>query len=391
MSCLLNTYKRLPVAFSHGEGVWLWDVEGNRYLDGLSGIGVNALGHAHPALVNAISEQAKRFIHVSNYYQIQNQEAAAERITRLSGLDGVFFGNSGAEANEGLVKLSRLHAKNIGIDDPAVIVMSHAFHGRTMETLSATANVNAKKGFNPLPRGFIRVPFNDIAVLKQVVDANPNVVAVLMEVVQGEGGVIPADVTYVQEVRKLCDDRHLLMLLDEVQCGMGRTGKWFAYQHANILPDAISLSKSLGGGAPVGAFVVRKPYSEYFQPGSHGSTFGGNPLVTAAVVATFDTMEADDLVENAKERGEQMMEGLRRELADVPNIKDIRGKGLMIGVELDKPCPEVLTIALKHGVLLSVTAGNVVRLLPPLVINAEEAEELVKRVAAIIREFLQTA
>lgn len=269
--------------------------------------------------------------------------------------------------------------------------MSHAFHGRTMETLSATANVNAKKGFNPLPRGFIRVPFNDIAVLKQVVDANPNVVAVLMEVVQGEGGVIPADVTYVQEVRKLCDDRHLLMLLDEVQCGMGRTGKWFAYQHANILPDAISLSKSLGGGAPVGAFVVRKPYSEYFQPGSHGSTFGGNPLVTAAVVATFDTMEADNLVENAKERGEQMMEGLRRELADVPHIKDIRGKGLMIGVELDKPCPEVLTIALKHGVLLSVTAGNVVRLLPPLVINAEEAEELVKRVAAIIREFLQTA
>ena len=391
MSYLLNTYKRLPVTFSHGKGVWLWDQNGKRYLDGLSGIAVNALGYAHPKLTEAISRQATRLIHVSNYYEIAEQDAAAERIARLSGLDRVFFGNSGAEANEGLIKLARLHAHQLGVAEPQIVVMTHAFHGRTLATVSATANVNAKKGFEPLLPGFIRVPFNDIQALRCVVQANPSVVAILMEAVQGEGGVLPGETAYLQQVRALCDERRLLMLLDEIQCGLGRTGAWFGYQHAGILPDAISLAKALGGGLPIGAFAVRQPYADYFQPGSHGSTFGGNPLATVAVCATLDAIEAENLVDNARLRGAQLLDTLRQALADVTGVIDIRGLGLMVGVELDRPCGEIVGMALEHGLLVSVTAGNVVRLLPPLIVNQEDISEMADLVAAVVCDFLGTS
>lgn len=387
---LMNTYGRQPITFTHGEGVWLFDAEGNKYLDALAGVAVNGLGHAHPKLVKAISEQAAKLIHVSNIYHIAEQEALADKLAEISGMDKVFFCNSGCEANEAAIKLARLYGHNKGIEAPEIIVMERSFHGRTMATLSATGNRKAQAGFEPLVSGFIRVPYDDIEAVKTIASRKNNVVAVLVEPVQGEGGVhIPADVAaYLQGLRKLCDDNGWLMMLDEVQTGIGRTGTWFAFQHSKMSPDVMTLAKGLGSGVPIGACVAKGVAAGAFTPGKHGSTFGGNPLATMAGLTTLKAIEEEKLRENAQQMGDLICNGLRAALNGLAGVVVIRNAGLMIGIELDRPCADLVKMALEDKLLINVTAEKVVRLLPPLIINQAEVNELVSRLAALIKTFL---
>lgn len=391
MSNIMNTYGRLPVAFERGDGVWVWDTAGKRYLDALAGIAVNGLGHAHPKFVAALTEQIGRLIHTSNLYAVPLQEELATKIATLSGMDRVFFCNSGCEANEAAIKLARLFGHRKGVEIPTIVVAEKSFHGRTMATLSATGNRKVQIGFEPLVAGFLRVPFDDIESIRQIAAHDSNVVAVLLEPVQGEGGINVARANYLKDLRRLCDEQGWLLMLDEVQTGIGRTGKWFGFQHCDILPDVMTLAKGLGSGVPVGACVARGVAAEVFQPGNHGSTFGGNPLACRAALATFQIMEEDGLLLRASELGESIREGFRREIAALPGVKEIRGQGLMIGIELDRPCGDLVKRALAHGLLINVTADTVIRLLPPLVIGRDEADQLVVELSALVRQFLSEA
>lgn len=387
---LMNTYMRLPVTFVKGEGVWLWDDKGEKYLDALAGVAVNGLGHAHPKLVKAISEQAAKLIHVSNIYNIAEQAALANKLCEISGMDKVFFCNSGCEANEASIKLARLFGHNKGIDNPEIIVMDQSFHGRTLATLSATGNRKVQAGFEPLVSGFIRVPYDDIEAVKHVAAHNANIVAIMVEPVQGEGGInIPKDAgTYLETLRQICDAHDWLLMLDEVQTGIGRTGTWFSFQHTTIMPDVMSLAKGLGSGVPIGACLAHGRAAEVFTYGKHGSTFGGNPLACAAGLATLKAIEEDGLRENSEKIGHLIHAGFEAEFKSTKGVTAIRNAGLMIGIELDRPCADLVKIALAAKLLINVTADNVVRLLPPLVMNEAEANELVLRLAAVIKAFL---
>ncbi len=391
MSHLMNTYSRLPVAFERGEGVWLWDASGKRYLDALGGVAVNAVGHSHPKLVAALRDQIGKLIHTSNIYQIAAQEKLADRIAETSGMDKVFFCNSGAEANEAAIKIARYYGHKKGVENPAVVVLEKSFHGRTIATLSATGSRKVQAGFEPLVSGFVRVPFDDLEAVRRVASSNRNVVAVLAELVQGEGGVSVCGNGYLRGLREICDANGWLLMLDEVQTGMGRTGKMFAFQQYGVMPDVITLAKGLGGGVPVGACVAQGEAATLFQPGSHGSTFGGNPLACAAGLATIDIIESENLCQNAIDVGAYIRASLQRALTEAPGVKEIRGKGLMIGIELDRPCGELVKTALDAGLLINVTADNVVRLVPPLVISKAEADQLVGELAPMIRSFLMKA
>lgn len=388
MTSLMNTYRRLPLRFDRGEGAWLFDCDGKRYLDGVAGVAVNGLGHAHPQLVKAICEQSQKLIHTSNLYEIPEQERLAERLAQLSGMDRTFFCNSGAEANEAAIKLARLYGHRKEITRPTIVVMEKSFHGRTMATLSATGNRKVQAGFEPLLSGFVRVPYNDIAAVEEVVRLDPNIVAILVEPVQGEGGVNVPAIEYLREIRSLCDKHGLLLMLDEIQTGIARTGKWFAHQHAGIVPDVMSLAKGLGSGIPVGACLARGAAADTFQPGNHGSTFGGNPFAMRVVMTTLDVIEAGNLRDKAVERGDFIRNALSKRLSGVAGVLDIRGIGLMIGVELDRPCAELVSRASDRGLLINVTAERVVRLLPPLILSEAEAEQLVDIVATIVGDFL---
>ena len=389
---LMNTYSRQPVTFVKGDGVWLYDDKGDKYLDALAGVAVNGLGHAHPKLVKAISEQAGKLIHVSNIYNIAEQEALADKLCEISGMDKVFFCNSGCEANEASIKLARLYGHNKGIVNPEIIVMDKSFHGRTMATLSATGNRKVQAGFEPLVSGFVRVPYDDIEAVKQVASRNSNVVAVLVEPVQGEGGInIPKDASgYLESLRAICDAHGWLLMLDEVQTGIARTGTWFAFQHTTIKPDVMSLAKGLGSGVPIGACIASGKAAEVFTYGKHGSTFGGNPLATAAGLATLNIIEEERLRENAEKIGNLIREGFTAEFKDTKGVVVVRNAGMMIGIELDRPCGDLVSIALAEKLLINVTADKVVRLLPPLVMDESEANELVKRLSVIIKAFLNS-
>ena len=385
---VMKTYGRLPLALSHGRGCWVWDTEGRKYLDGLGGIAVNTLGHAHPRLVPALQEQIGKLIHSSNYYLVPLQEQLAAKLCELSGLTNVFFCSTGLEANEAALKIARKYGHDKGIDRPEIVVYEAAFHGRSIATLSATGNPKVQAGFGPLVEGFVRVPLNDVAAIEEVASTRKNVVAVFLEVIQGEGGVHPATVEYLQAVRRVCDENDWLLMLDEVQCGMGRTGKWFAHQWAGIRPDVMPLAKGLGSGVPVGAVVCGPKAANVFGPGNHGSTFGGNPLAMRAGVETIRIMEEDRLLANAATVGAALKEGLQRELAGVKGVTDIRGQGLMLGIELDRPCGELLGRAASAGLMLSVTAERVIRLVPPLILSADEAAQIVAILCPLIKAFL---
>ncbi|HET7728877.1 MAG TPA: aspartate aminotransferase family protein [Usitatibacter sp.] len=389
-SHLMKTYSPQPVAFARGEGAWLWDTDGKKYLDGLAGIAVSGLGHNHPVLTRAIAEQAKRIIHTSNLFRVPEQEKLAEMLCRVCGMDNAFFANSGAEANECAIKLARLHGHQRGIENSQIVVMEKAWHGRTLATLSATGSRKAQAGFEPLMGGFIRVPYNDAGAIERIAD-NPSIVAILMEVLQGEGGINIADFAYVRRLREICDRRGWLLMIDEVQSGMGRTGKWLAHQWTGITPDVVTLAKGLASGVPVGACLARGVAANVFKPGNHGTTFGGGPLVSVAGITTLEVIERDGLMDHARRVGELIMSSLRRELEGVAGVKDIRGEGLMIGVELDRPCADVVKLALEAGLVTNVTAEKVIRLLPPLVIREEEAKQLVSILSAVVKAFLSQA
>lgn len=388
---LMNTYARQPVAFVRGEGAYLWDESGKRYLDAVAGVAVNGLGHGHPKLIKAICEQAATLIHSSNLYRIPKQEELAERLCALSGMDRAFFCNSGCEANEAAIKLARLYGHGKGIEVPTIIVMEKAFHGRTMGTLTASGSRKIQAGFEPLLSGFARVPFGDIEAIRQVADHNKSVVAVLVEVVQGEGGINVLPAESLVELRQVCDAHGWLLMLDEVQTGIGRTGTWFGFQHSGVVPDVMALAKGLGSGVPIGACLARGAAAEVFKPGSHGSTFGGNPLACATALATLDVIEEENLLENVRVRGEAIRSGLRQALASVPGVVDIRGEGMMIGIELDRPCSELVAVALDAGVLINVTADTVIRLVPPLIYGDTEVNVLVAAVSGIVKNYLQQA
>ncbi len=388
MSHVMNTYARLPVAFERGEGVWLWDTHGKRYLDALAGVAVNAVGHSHPKLVAALRDQVGKLIHTSNIYQIDAQEKLADKITQLSGMDTVFFCNSGAEANEAAIKIARYYGHKKNIENPAVVVLEKSFHGRTLATLSATGSRKVQAGFEPLVSGFVRVPFNDLEAVQRVAASNKNVVAILAELVQGEGGVCVCGGGYLQGLRDICDANGWLLMLDEVQTGIGRTGTMFGFQHYSVTPDVMTLAKGLGGGVPIGACVAKGTAATLFQPGSHGSTFGGNILASTAGLATLDIVESENLCRNATDIGEHIRASLKRALAETPGVKEIRGQGLLIGIELDRPCGELVKIGLDAGLLINVTADTVVRLVPPLIISHAEADQLVNELAPLIRSFL---
>ena len=385
---VMKTYGRLPVALSHGRGCWVWDTEGKKYLDGLGGIAVNTLGHAHPRLVPALQDQIGKIIHSSNYYLVPLQEQLAAKLCELSGLTNVFFCSTGLEANEAALKIARKFGHDQGIDRPEIVVYEAAFHGRSIATLSATGNPKVQAGFGPLVEGFVRVPLNDVAAIEQVAKTHPNVVAVFLEVIQGEGGVKPATIDYLRAVRRVCDENGWLLMLDEVQCGMGRTGKWFAHQWAGILPDVMPLAKGLGSGVPVGAVVCGPKAATVLGPGNHGTTFGGNPLAMRAGVETIRIIEEDGLIENALNVGAVLKAGIERELAGVQGVVDIRGQGLMLGIELDRPCGDILGLAAQAGLMLSVTADKVIRLVPPLILSADEAAQIVAILCPIIKIFL---
>ena len=386
MSHLMTTYKRLPVTFSDGQGSWLVDDQNNRYLDALTGIAVNSLGHNHPAVTSALKEQLEKLVHVSNIYTIAQQEKAGDLICEVSGMDRVFFCNSGAEANEGLIKLSRLHARRKQIENPQVIVMEGAFHGRTMATLAATGNEKVKIGFEPLMPGFIRVPYNDIEAIRAL-SKNPDIVAVLLETVQGEGGVLIADLPYLRDVRNICNENNWLMMIDEIQTGLCRTGKWFGFQHADITPDAISMAKALGNGIPIGAFAARGVAATYFHPGQHGTTFGGSPFACRAVIAVIETMKKENMAEKAARASQLLADQLTKALSHLSGIKTIRHFGMMVGIVLDKDCPELVETALAEKLLINVTAGNIIRLLPPLNMTDDEIGELASRLTRAIQIF----
>ena len=391
MPHVLNTYGRLPIALTHGEGCWVWDTNGKKYLDGLGGIAVNTLGHAHPKLVPALQDQVAKLIHSSNYYEVPLQEQLAARLCALSGLDGAFFCNSGLEANEAALKIARKYGHDRGIERPEIIVYEAAFHGRSIATLSATGNRKVQAGFGPLVEGFIRVPLNDLDAVRRVAENHANVVAVFLETIQGEGGIHPARWDYLKGLRQLCDDHHWLLMLNEVQCGIGRTGKCFAHQWSGLRPDAMPLAKGLGSGVPIGAVVVGPKALNVLGPGNHGTTFGGNPLAMRAGVETLAILERDGLLAHAAAVGEQLMGDLRRELGSLDGLVEVRGQGLMIGVELDRPCGALVQRAADAGLLISVTADKVIRIVPPLILTADEAREVVSRLAPLVRAFLAGA
>ena len=388
MPHVMPTYGRLPMALSHGQGSRVWDTDGREYLDALAGIAVNTLGHNHAKLVPALQDQLSKIIHSCNYYQVPLQEELARLLVERSGLTNVFFCNSGLEANEAALKIARKFGHDKGIHRPEVIVYEKAFHGRSIATLSATGNPKIWAGFEPLVEGFVRVPLNDEAALNEVAETRPNVVAVFLEVIQGEGGVNPTSMEYLQAVRKVCDERGWLLMLDEVQCGIGRTGKWFAHQWAGIQPDVMPLAKGLGSGVPIGAVVCGPKAAHVLQAGNHGTTFGGNPLAMRAGVETFKIMEEDGLLANADRVGTHLKSALARELGELKGVTDIRGQGLMIGIELDRPCGVLLSRAMEAGLLLSVTADKVIRLLPALILTLEEADQIVALLVPLVQQFL---
>ena len=388
---LLNTYKRLPVSFEKGEGVWLFDKFGNKYLDGLSGVAVNTLGHNHPKLIKAINDQVSKLIHVSNYYHIEKQCMLAKKIASISKLSSSFFCNSGCEANEAAIKIARLHGHKNKINSPDIIVMDNAFHGRTMATLSATGSRKAQAGFEPLMPGFIRVPYDDVQAIKKIADHKNNVAAILVEPIQGEGGVnMPQNFnSYLSDIRKICDDNDWLLILDEVQCGIGRTGKWFAFQHSDIKPDVMTLAKGLASGVPIGACVTNESASDLLTPGKHGSTFGGNPLACAAAMATLEVVEDEQLINNANVQGDFIAKELEKNIGTFKEIKNIRHMGLMIGIELEVPCSGLIELAQSQHLLINVTADNVIRLLPPLIIKRDESIMLVEKLSNLIIDFIK--
>ena len=389
MSALMPTYARLPVSFTHGEGVYLYDSDGNRYLDGIAGIGVNSLGHAHPAVTKTIAEQAAKLIHTSNLYRIDIQQQLAEKLTAIADMDACFFGNSGAEANEAAIKLARLYGHQRNIKKPTIIVLEGAFHGRTLATLTATGNRKIQAGFEPLVSGFIRAPLNDIEALQQIAKSNPDVVAILMEPIQGEGGIQVADTAYMQAVRELCDQQSWLMMLDEVQTGNGRTGTYFAYQGLSITPDVVTTAKGLGNGFPIGVCMARGAAAKVFSAGNHGSTYGGNPLACATALTVVNTIVEQNLCANAQAMGQIIIDTLKDELGGpdggLENIVEIRGRALMLGIELREDCPDLVHRALSERLLINVTAGNTIRLLPPLIISTAEARSLGCALANLIR------
>jgi len=388
MPHVMNTYGRLPIALSHGQGCRVWDTEGRRYLDGLGGIAVNTLGHNHPKLVPALQEQIAKLIHASNYYESPLQEELGAMLCALSGLSAAFFCSTGLEANEAALKIARKFGHDQGIDFPEIVVFEKAFHGRSIATLSATGNPKVQAGFGPLVEGFVRVPLNDAAALREVAASRPNVVAVFLETIQGEGGILPARWDYLREVRQICDAQGWLLMLDEVQCGIGRTGKWFAHQWADIQPDVMPLAKGLGSGVPIGAIVVGEKAKNVFGPGNHGTTFGGNPLSMRAGIETLKIMQADGVMENAARVGAHLKSALEAALAGLPSVVEVRGQGLMLGIELDRPCGVILSQAMQAGLLLSVTADSVIRLVPPLILSQEEADEIVAILVPLIQNFL---
>ena len=387
-SHLMNTYGRLPMALSHGRGCRVWDTDGREYLDALAGIAVNTLGHAHPALVAALQDQVSKLIHCSNYYAAPMQEALAAELCKLSGLDAVFFCSSGLEANEGALKIARKFGHDRGIDRPEIIVYDKAFHGRSIATLSATGNPKVQKGFEPLVEGFVRLPLNDLDAVREVARSNPNVVAVFLETIQGEGGIQPTRWEILRGLRAICDEHNWLLMLDEVQCGIGRTGKWFAHQWAGIVPDVMPLAKGLGSGVPIGAIVAGPRAKDVLGPGNHGTTFGGNPLAMRAGIETLRIMQADGLMANAAVMGERIRAGITEGLRGVSGLKEVRGQGLMIGIELDRPCAELMLKAAQAGLLISVTADTVIRLLPALILSAAEADEIVAKLVPLIQQHL---
>jgi len=386
---IMPTYARQAVTFDHGDGAWLWDIDGKRYLDALAGIAVCNLGHAHPAIHQAISQQSQKLIHTSNLYGVKLQEELADRLCQLSGMENVFFCNSGTEANEAAIKLARKYGHQQGIEEPVIVTMDKSFHGRTMGALAATGNNKVKQGFAPLLSGFVHVPYNDIAALQAAIAADSNIVAVLVEPIQGEGGVnIPAS-DYLNKVRALCDEHNLLMMLDEIQTGMGRTGRFLAFQHNDLLPDVCTLAKALGNGVPMGACMARGKAATILTAGNHGSTFGGNPLACSAAMAVVDTLSNTDLIAKAEAKGQAICSGIERLTAGNPHVVSIRHKGLMIGIELDAPCAELVGKALEKGLLINVTAENTIRLLPPLVISDEQIDLLTETLSALIQEHTQ--
>jgi acetylornithine aminotransferase len=389
MSHVMNTYARQPVAFVRGEGVWLWDEAGRKYLDALAGIAVNTLGYAHPRLTRALSQRiATGVIHTSNLWRIPDQEAAADRVAQITGLDEVFFCNSGLEANEAAIKVARKYGHDRGIAEPAIIVMEKAFHGRSLATLSATGSRKVQAGFEPLVSGFVRVPLNDLEAVRQVAEHNRNVCAVMVEPIQGEGGINVSRLDYLRGLKEICDQHAWLFISDEVQCGLGRTGKWFVYQHAGFQPDVVPLAKGLGSGVPVGACVTGNRARGVLKPGNHGSTFGGNPLAMTAVIATLDTMREDGLLENAERVGKVIREGLGAALGGAQGVIEVRGMGMMIGMELDEPCGELVKAGLDAGLVINVTADKVVRIMPPLVMSEAEGAEVVRRLVPLAKAFL---
>jgi acetylornithine aminotransferase len=385
---VMKTYGRLTLALAYGRGCWLWDTNGKKYLDGLGGIAVNTVGHAHPKLVPALQDQIAKMIHSSNYYEVPLQERLAAKLCEISGLTNAFFCSTGLEANEAAIKIARKYGHDKGIERPEIVVYEKAFHGRSIATLSATGNAKVQAGFGPLVEGFPRVPLNDIGAIEALAQTNPNIVAVFLEVIQGEGGINPTTIDYLRAVRRLCDERGWLLMLDEVQCGLGRTGKWFAHQWAGIKPDVMPLAKGLGSGVPVGAIVCGPKAADVFGPGNHGSTFGGNPLAMRAGVETLRIMEEEGLLANAAKVGAALKDGLARGLAGVNGVVEIRGQGLMLGIELERPCGEMLGRAAGAGLMLSVTADKVIRLVPPLILSADEAAQIVAILVPLIKTFL---
>ncbi len=385
---VMNTYGRLPIALERGQGCRVWDVNGKEYLDALGGIAVNTLGHNHPKLVPALQEQVAKLIHCSNYYHVPGQEQLAAQLVELSGMSNVFFCNSGLEANEAALKIARKFGVDKGIAKPQIVVYEKAFHGRSIATMSATGNPKIHSGFGPLVEGFIRVPLNDIDAIRQATEGNPDVVAVFFETIQGEGGINPMRAEYLRQLRALCDERGWLMMIDEVQCGMGRTGKWFAHQWAGIVPDVMPLAKGLGSGVPVGAVVAGPRAANVLQPGNHGTTFGGNPLAMRAGIETIRIMQEEGLLENAARVGAHLKAALQNALGHLPGVKEIRGQGLMLGIELDRPCGPLLGRAAEAGLLMSVTADSVIRLVPALILTSAEADEIVARLVPLVQAFL---
>ncbi len=387
MSHVMNTYARQPVAFVRGEGVWLWDEAGKKYLDALAGIAVNTLGYAHPKLVKALTEKIKSgVIHTSNLWRIPEQEAAADRVAEITGLDEVFFCNSGLEATEASIKVARKYGHDRGIAEPAIIVMEKAFHGRSLATLSATGSRKVQAGFEPLVQGFVRVPLNDLDAVRQVAEHNKNIAAVMVEPIQGEGGINISRLDYLRGLFEICQKQGWLFISDEVQCGLGRTGKWFVYQHAGFQPDVVALAKGLASGVPVGACVTGGRAKGVFKPGNHGSTFGGNPLAMTAVVTTLDTIKEEGLLANAMRVGDMILSSLQNQIGNV--VSEVRGMGLMIGIELKQPCGELVLQGLQAGLVFNVTADNVIRLLPPLVMSEAEGRQVVERLVPLVRAFL---